>query len=251
MQRLSALFIALAACTQPSAGDGLTLDTFEPGHVAGTFARDGVAVAFDFARTGTHQVMAFHALDGRPLLVTTLDGPSQTTDILGGRLVVSGITNTPNPTIVGDRDAQDELLALPEARLQEPLHAALVAAGVDAALYEPQQPEVANLSNYDGRYFAFSPGDYNTWITAGGASPTYVYVKNPWPQGQCAAIKLYHPWGTQDLVVDAWQSTYTTLYWWGALLDVYKYAYKVDEYGNRHCTPAVLLVRVSPYWWSP
>lgn len=153
------------------------LDVAETEHVAGTFEQDGAALVFDFAREGTRHTMTFHSSTIEPLVSTTLEGAYQSTSVLGGRLVASGVPNAPNPSIVGDQTAQDELDARPEAALLEGLHDALVDAGIDHELFQPTPPEVESISDAGGGYFYFAPGESLNWLSAAGASPTYIYVR--------------------------------------------------------------------------
>ena len=257
MRALAISLVSLTACSTAPSDNGLALDTADADHVAGTFTRDGVSLGFDFARADDRHDMAFVDADGAPLISTTLDGVYQTTRVFGDRFVAEGITNAPNPTMTGDRAAVGELHARPEAALLDELRDGLVAAGVDLDLLQPAPPEVQNLSNYDGRYFAFNPGDQMDWLSAAGAWPTYVYVKNPWPanNGACAAVDLVQwgsPWPANDTIVaDGYHSTYHTEYWWGAGFTVKNKTSDSWQTNYRHCYPTSVLVRVSPYNWSP
>jgi hypothetical protein len=250
------LLVSLAACATNPEDTGLTLDVQEADRIAGTYEAGGVAVAFDFSRRDGRHVMAFHSADGRPLITTTVEGAFQTTDMLGGRLVASGIPNAPNPTIEGDRAAMAELNALPEAGLLEGLHGALIAAGVGEDLYQPRPADTSSVWNYDGRYYQFNPAESMDWLSAAGASPTYVHLKNPWPPtGACATVQLLPwPWtsGNYEYVSfsPGWSPTTVARYWWGAVVTVRNLGIS-RVWGNQVCQPAPVLVRVSPYVSSP
>lgn len=254
MTKLStlALLLSITACTTESA-EGLQLDVADDTRVAGTYSHDGVAVAFDFSRDEYSHTLAFHAADGRPLITTTLEGAYQTTTVFDGELVASGIANAPHPTILGDRTAMERLHALPEAALLDGLREALMTEGVDETLLSPQPPEVQGVYDYDGRYYVFSPGDQQDWLSAAGANPTYVYAQNPWPTyGKCAVVRI-EPWSpaAQDLiVVEPYSSASKTGYWWGAIITV-RNTGSIILWTGRRCESSSLLVRVSPYRWSP
>jgi hypothetical protein len=254
MNRLaSILLISLAACATSSEDTGLTLDVQEADRVGGTYEAGGVAVAFDFSRGEDRHVLAFRSADGRPLITTTVEGAFQTTDVLGGRLVASGIANAPDPEIEGDRAAMAELNARPEAGLLEGLHEALVAAGIDEDLYQPRPAEPSGVYDYDGRYFLFYPGDTRDWLSAAGPSPTYIYVKNPWPTAGACAVVTAMPWGSgtgEYLAVAPYALQYKTVYWWGGAFAVRNWSVP-SQWGGQYCQPAQVLIRVSPYSWSP
>jgi hypothetical protein len=237
------LLISLAACTATEQDPALALDVRDADHVSGTFAADGLAIAFDFSRQGDRHVMAFQGADGRALITMTLDGALLTTNIFDGRLVASGIANAPDPTIEGDRAAMEELHALPEAGLLEGLRDALVAAGIDQDLYLPKLPPVAGVYDYDGYYFAFWPGDSNTWFAYNWTQTIKIW--NRWPRaGACAAVRL-DP-GPQYLVVWPYSQTVkTTYFWWATLFSVHNFGIPT-AWGSTTCQPASILVHVDP-----
>jgi hypothetical protein len=237
------LLLSLAACTATEQDPALAVDVQDVDHVSGTFAADGLAIAFDFSRQGDRHVMAFHGADGRALVTMTLDGALLTTNVFDGRLVASGIANAPNPTIEGDRAAMEELHALPEAGLLEGLHDALVAAGIDQDLFLPKPPPVSSVFDYDGYYFAFWPGESNTWFAYNWTQRIRIWHR--WPvAGTCAAVRL-DP-GPQFLVVQPyWQVVATTKYWWATLFSVHNMGVPT-AWGSSTCRPASILVHVDP-----
>jgi hypothetical protein len=260
MMKLVATLCALplVACATDSIGeDGLDLAITETDHIAGSYTEHGVSLAFDFHRGGERHVMTFHDADGNELVATTVEPPFQTTRILGGRLVASGIPNTPDPTITGDRDAQAELDARPEAGLLEGLHDHLAVLDIDPDLYAPEPPKLDSVYNYNGRYFLFGVDERKDFLSAAGASPTYIHAKNPWPNfpGYCGAVWLspWSPASSDYMIVPSWGSTSKTKYWWGAIFTVSTMPWVFTSWdGGVVCAPTgAMLIRVSPYVWSP
>lgn len=256
MNRLLSLvaLISFAACTD-SVQNGLAFEVQDSDLIAGTFTQDGVVLEFEFARAGDRHTIAFRDASGRPLVETTLEGITQTTRVLDGKLVASGIPNQPDPTIEGDLDAQTELDALPEAALVGPLHDALVEAGIDEDLFAPQPADVAGVYDYDGRYFAFNPGDSRVFLSAAGASPTYIYLKNSMPRYPLNCASAYFTnlasYAWDYMIAWPYQSTYKTRYWWGATFRINTF-YVFHTWDNVSvCAPETVLIRVSPYAWSP
>ncbi len=256
---LVAVLLLSAGCgaaNYPSDLDPLTIDVREHDRVAGSFERDGVGLRFDFSRSGPRHVLAFRAGDGRALVTTTLDGSRQTTDVFDGRLVISGIPNQPNPTIVGDERAMEELQARPEAELLEALGEALAAADIDTALLQPTpEPAAAPSSRtetsgaglryetWSTGHFYLGPNQSMTFLSAAGAWPTYIYLRkytdNP---GQISIWYSPLSGASGGFIHNSNFGTtaYVTKYWWGAAFNV-------------TCISTVYnacRVRVSPYTWS-
>jgi hypothetical protein len=244
--------LALAACTASSESTAptLDLDTNDANHVGGTYTADGVTVAFDFSRDQDLHRFEFRASDGSPLITTTLEGAEQTMHVLGDRLVVSGIANAPDPTLVGDESAMDDLQERPEAALLDGLRDALADAGVDSEVYAPEPPKVSNLYDRGNGYYRFFPGDWKTWLSAAGAWPTYIYLQNP--TGRCALVDVMNmtTWDGPFLAVDPYGKRNHTVYWWGALMRIRNVDYSA-WFEGRTCGGATVDIRVSPYTWSP
>jgi hypothetical protein len=242
MTRFAAAVLALAACTS-STDDGLALEARTADRVAGTFAQDGVSIAFEFSRDGDQHVLQFTRPDGSPLVTTTIDGALQSTDVFGGRLVIAGVPNLPDPSIIGDESAMEELQALPEAELLEGLAVELAAADVDIELYQPPPPKIDGLTNtWATGYFVLTNNQSMTFLSAAGASPTYIYLRKYSDYADHVTI-WYAP---QSYASSGFLRSeifygydYTTKYWWGA-------AFNVTCVSYYNC-----MVRVSPYTWSP
>ncbi len=105
MSKLATLVVSVAVLGGCLDHEGLAIEVNEPGHVAGRFSRDDVAVDFDIQREGDRYAMEFRAAEGAHLITTTLEGSFQSTRVLDGQLVFSGIVNEPEPAARGYRAA--------------------------------------------------------------------------------------------------------------------------------------------------
>ncbi len=239
----------LAACTTSESSSGpLQLDVEDRDRVHGTYEIDGVAIEFDIERTDQFHRTSLLTADGRELITTKLEGTLQTTSVLDGKLVASGMPNAPNPTIVGDEAAMEELSVLPEATLLESLPDALLAHGVDESLLRPKLPEVSSVSDAYNGYFWFEPGGTNRWLSAAGAWPTYVYLRT-FNDDSCSAIMLLE--ANDQLVAPPNSWRYRTKYMWGGFLTIVNSPAYASWPGGWVCRPHLVQVRVSPYTWSP
>ena len=256
MTKLATLALALSACVTTSDDAGLTLEHDAADRVAGTFERDGITVAFDLSLENGRHTAALRDANGAGLMTTTLDGAVQTSDVLDGRLIVSGIQNAPNPTIEGDRAASDELAARPEAAVMPDLFDALAAHGVASDLLDPQPEETQSIWDNGDGYFGFGRGEWKSFWSAGWGNGTTIYVRNPWPNaGRCAQIKLIPHSAAAMQYIFAYPSsqvatssnpygwTRKTVYWWGALFTVENAAQDTYVAGN-NCGATDVLIAV-------
>jgi hypothetical protein len=223
---LAASLIALAACAD-APSDALHFDVHDADHVAGTFAHDGVSIGFDIARDAEHHVIALTAADGSPLVTTTTEGAIQTTDVLGGRLVMSGVPNMPSPTITGDRDAMAELDERPEAAALAVLGDQLRASEVPQALLAPETAPVAGYGEADpftGFYSLLYNQQSVVFLSKPFDLPTYIYLKKLY-NTQWPATVWIKPWsaaGSFFMTANTWQRDETVMVrWWGAAFEVF------------------------------
>ncbi|MCW5801391.1 MAG: hypothetical protein KIT31_03195 [Deltaproteobacteria bacterium] len=226
LKYLAASLCALVACTD-APSDALHFDVRGADHVAGTFSHDGVAIGFDIARRADHHVIALTAADGSPLVTTTTEGAVQTTDVLGGKLVMSGIPNMPSPTITGDRAALAELDARPEAAALELLGDELRASDVPQALLAPETTPVAGYGEADpiyGGYAILYNQQHTVFLSKPFDLPTYIYLKKMY-NTQWQAQVWIAPWSSATsffLTANTWGREESAMRrWWGAAFEVW------------------------------
>jgi hypothetical protein len=141
MSRTSIFFLtalATAACGTDfhtsSPPDGLHVVHVNANKVSGTFSHNNAALAFTFTYDGASRTAELTALDGTPLLESTLAGEVETSRVLGA-LTITASPFDASPRIDGDGEALAALAQMPEGQLLAPLHIALASSDVRRDLY--------------------------------------------------------------------------------------------------------------------
>ena len=226
-----------AAAEDVPRGD-LQLDVEGPSRVAGRFSRDGVVLAFDFARTGDEHVAELKTGDGRALVTSKLAGGVETTRIYGGRLVMSGAPEAAEPTFDGDRAELAAVMVEPAMTLLSDLRKVLTARGVDRELHTPARTgalaPAKYFSGWDG-YWHLAPGEQHTFGTWAFWYPTYVNLRN-WAS-RCTNVTLWHMGAPEPLVLPGYSWTQATRYYWGFPVTVEPMRAWVDWGSGRICGP--------------
>jgi hypothetical protein len=112
----------------------LAFDVRTDDHIAGRFTKDGVTLGFEYERQGDRKTAVLRTADGRELTRSTLQSGIDSSTILDGRLQVVGSPST-EPTLMGDRNALEELGRSPEGKLVASLVETLAREGIDPELY--------------------------------------------------------------------------------------------------------------------
>lgn len=140
------LFSWLAGCGL-DAGNGLTLDTATDARVSGHLASPA-PIDFVLERDGEHEHLVVTDYAGSPLVDATIDADGQrSTRLLAGRLVAER-SRDGETAVTGDRTAEQDLAALPEAQSLAALEPELANAHIDARLFH-DRATASNVTSAD------------------------------------------------------------------------------------------------------
>jgi hypothetical protein len=154
--------LLLSACGAPdggdasgSAADGLSLTSSSDSSTSGEFREADLSVTFALSKNDDALIFAMQSSSGAPLLAVQQRGALMTSTFFGDRVSVTAPSallrasrSLPeselrellqNVSVTGDAAALDQIGQTPELALLGPLSDALVAAGLDSVLPQPEQ----------------------------------------------------------------------------------------------------------------
>ncbi len=267
------LMVAIAGLSGCGAGgkDDVVIQSSEPNRVSGVFERDGVVLAFDFARNGEQHVGELRDADGRHLVSSVLTPDHETLTVLGGRLVISGAPGSATPEMQGDPKALEQLDQVPELALFGDLKDALEREGVDRGLFRvgdaatprvvvgeeraailrdlgvsdeavvsqaSDEPALQTRAYWGSdRYWHIAPGETISFGTKGFWATTEAVIRNY--EWRCATAKLTVGFAFQSVKVPGYNVAMVQGQWWAAILYVTNMNSWI-AYGSELCGPGEL-----------